>query len=46
VGIIALLWLLRWRGNNPIAQANRIIESLNEKIGDLEGQVQALHPAR
>ena len=46
VGIVAFLGLRHWRGHNPIAEANRIIESLNDKIGELETQVQALrvHP--
>jgi len=46
VGIIAFLGLRHWRGHNPIAEANRIIESLNDKIGELETQVRALrvHP--
>lgn len=46
VGVIAFLGLRHWRGHNPIAEANRIIESLNDKIGELETQVRALgvHP--
>ena len=46
LGVIAFLGLRHWHGHNPIAEANRIIESLNDKIGELETQVQALrvHP--
>jgi predicted outer membrane lipoprotein len=46
VGIIALLWLRHARAHNPIAEANRIIQSLNDKIGELEGQVRSLQPSR
>ena len=42
VGVIALLWLRHARAHNPIVEANRIIESLNDKIGELEGQVKSL----
>jgi hypothetical protein len=42
LGVIAAVWLRHWRGHNPLVEANRIIESLNDKIGDLETQVHAL----
>jgi hypothetical protein len=40
--VVALLWLRHRRLHNPIAEANRLIESLNDKIGQLEHQVQSL----
>lgn len=45
LGIIAFLWLRHARAHNPIAEANRIIQSLNDKIGELESQVRSLRPA-
>ena len=42
VGLMALLWVRHARAHNPIVEANRIIESLNDKIGELESQVKSL----
>jgi len=45
LGLIAFLWVRHTRAHNPIAEANRIIQSLNDKIGELESQVQSLRPS-
>jgi hypothetical protein len=45
LGVIAFLMVRNRRSHNPLSEANRLIQSLNEKIGELEGHVQALRPA-